>query len=154
MRPIPDLDHRGLLPPGRYHVTLDDARDAFCHGLHRQRLWDGFLDFLRFLHDQKPDLNYPLALGGGFVTDKQEPADIDCAILLQDDVPPAVGWGMLMWRKANKGFVRTAFGVDFNVSLPAVNDFQDFFGYVGEKEAEAKKLKVKDWRGILVIEQW
>jgi len=152
--PIPALDHRGLLPPGRYKATSAEIYNAFCVDAYRTNLWLKFEDFILFLKQQFPDVNYPLALSGSFFTDKVTPSDVDCAILIPEDAPPSIGWALLLFLNKHRDAIKLKFKVDFFISAPGVNDFQALWEYVGPKTAEAKNLDEKDRRGILVIEKW
>lgn len=154
MSPIPPLDHRGLLPPGRYKATFAEIQNAFCIDAYRTNLWLKFESFISFLKQEVPDVNYPLALSGSFFTDKIKPNDIDCAILIPNDAPPPTAWALLLFVNKHRDAIKLKFKVDFFISAPGGNDFQALWEYVGPKTAEAKKLHEKDKRGILVIEKW
>jgi hypothetical protein len=154
MTKIPPLDHRSLLPEGRFITNLMAIAEMFCTDLYRNRMWSNFLVFLDFLRKEQPEMNCPLALSGSFFSDKLEPDDIDCAILADHDTDPRLGWAFLIWYKNNRDAIKDKYKVHFLYSIPGGNDIVSYLEYVGPKTAEAKALHEKDRRGILVVESW
>jgi hypothetical protein len=79
---IPDFDDRGYLPPGIHPATLEEVGQRFGVG---SELRQAQFQSLRWLVPlcQKAKI-IRLVLNGSFVTDIQDPNDVDC-VLLQGD---------------------------------------------------------------------
>ncbi len=82
---IPDLNHNGYLPPGIHPATLDEIAARFGTEPELRRV-------------QMESLRWTVALAwragvrrivvnGSFVTDKWEPNDVDCVLLVGPDYP-------------------------------------------------------------------
>lgn len=84
---IPNLDPvTGRLPfvdEEPYWTTVDAVEARFASGVHRRRLWDGFLLWLEALDEA--GMPGDLRLGGSFLSDKVSPSDIDVAVSLHPD---------------------------------------------------------------------
>jgi hypothetical protein len=154
---IPPLDERGLLPPGQHRCRLEDIPPRFCDTSHRKTLWTGFhSDFLPELHEVtrgKADTT-EMVLGGSFFSDKPDPGDIEVTLVFPDDTPGEQCWHQLRAWKQHHTAWKKNYRIDYYPTLPGNNDFVRFLSYVGPKTAEAKGLREKDVRGILVLETW
>ena len=80
--PIPSLDRHGLLPPGVHNCTLTEIGQAFGKNIHRQKLFQYFKKCLR--SEIRPAFDDPIYVNGSFVTDKDQPDDVDVALDLRD----------------------------------------------------------------------
>ncbi|MFD4857806.1 DUF6932 family protein [Streptomyces atratus] len=102
---LPDFTSEGLLPPGRFSVTMEEAEDllvrspAFECSSSRTTLWKGFEQYLnRFgvLEDSYPQklqgrpLIHRVWLGGSFVSAKPEPRNIDATMFIDVTAEMAV----------------------------------------------------------------
>jgi hypothetical protein len=73
-QPIPPFDERGYLPPGVYETDEAEFNRRFGFNSYRRKLLSGLHEALVGLKQAGCDRVY---IGGSFVTDKQEPGDID-----------------------------------------------------------------------------
>lgn len=154
---IPLLDHRGLLPPGRYVAALEQIPPRFCNNDYRWRLWDNVLDGLNELCDwakRSPSTTPPLILGGSFFSDKPFPGDIEATLIYPQETPSGLCWDLFTDWARSRGAIKQQYRLDFCPTLPGNNDFSVFFQYVGPKTAAAKGLDEKDPRGVIEVLCW
>ncbi len=154
---IPPLDGRGLLPPGIHTCHIEEIPPAFCFNDYRWTLWDdvmGGLDLICSELGRDGLGGLPVFLGGSFFSDKALPADIEATVAFPHNVENHVlgKWVRIHIERHHE--IKRRYRLDFYPSLPGRNDFRLFFGYVGEKTAEAKNLHPKDLRGILEVNPW
>ena len=71
---IPNLKKTGLLPIGIHYATWEEFEKTFATNPYRKNLLLGLRDALKILYSFGCKEIY---VGGSFVTDKPEPADID-----------------------------------------------------------------------------
>ena len=115
---------------------------------HRLNLVDQLGTFLT--REIRPAFPEPLDVDGSFVTDKQEPVDVDVVL----DLRRATDWQQFRgWRlmRDRRGWFTQAYGVDFWINLPGHNDFSEFFQYVGVKVSISKGLPPRHPKGILRV---
>ncbi len=76
---IPDFDENGYLPPGVHPATLDVIESRFGSGSPSRA---DLMQSLRWLVEMclRDDV-LRLVVNGSFVTSKDEPGDVDCALL-------------------------------------------------------------------------
>jgi len=147
--PLPDLDHRGLLPPGVHEGSLIEIGQRFCTNPHRQALWATVEQFLRL--SLLPLLNgRELILAGSFFSDKDLPEDIEATVIIDAiDVSdlPLIRLGL------SRDTIHRDYKLDLYLTLrvPGHNDFSVFFQYVGPKTAAAKNLLPEDLRGVIKV---
>ena len=80
--PFPEFTADGGLPPGIYRGTADEIVERFCRNSERRQYLE---EPLRLLVQIAIDSEaIALYLNGSFVTDKQNPRDIDGVIVLPD----------------------------------------------------------------------
>jgi len=76
---IPALDENGYLPPGVHRATLDEVIDRFGQGSEQR---EAQADSLRWLVPLCMRAGIEcLLINGSFVTDREEPNDVDCVLL-------------------------------------------------------------------------
>lgn len=154
--PIPQFDDRGLLPAGVHVCTLTEFKiwaGSIPNAEHRLMLVE---KFERFLNDIVRPIapGWPLVIDGSFVTDKKLPNDIDFALDLRDCGDPVVLGEAFCTIFRGNSQNKVSYNVDGYVILPGGNDFQDFFGYVGQKTGNIKGINEKDRKGTLRVDQW
>ncbi len=82
---IPPFDEHGYLPPGIHRARLDEIEERFGR---QSELRRAQIQSLRWLMDiAKSGGIRRIVLNGSFVTDELEPNDIDCVVLLEDEIP-------------------------------------------------------------------
>jgi hypothetical protein len=93
---IPDLDGAtGHLPPGRYRATYEQVKARFCDhpdfvgSQKRARLWEGFERYLTAWFEVEDQLGSRLLLavwlGGSYMSAKEDPDDLDIAVVIDRD---------------------------------------------------------------------
>lgn len=147
--PIPEFDQRGMLPVGVYDCSLSEMAARFGWNTHRQRLVRSFGNFLA-REIRSGEFLEPLYVNGSFVTDKDEPEDVDVVLDLRAASDDRKWRGLDLMQKERNRF-REQYDVDFWVNLPGPNNFANFFQYVGVKSAKFKGLAHTDRKGILRI---
>jgi hypothetical protein len=78
---IPELDGRGLLPPGIYATTLGDCVERFGRGSAKRELLGGLLRAVVDAARQYPTIKRVL-VWGSFVSAKPEPNDLDYSVVV------------------------------------------------------------------------
>ena len=149
--PIPAWAPLGLLPPGVHLATLADIEAHLCWNPHRAALWEGGLQFLRYLSSQ--GMVYGIGIGGGFTTTKPLPADVDIILDLTQASDAHQQKGC-QWFNERRTEFKTTYSIDFLINLPSNSDFFSFLQYVGPKSAMQTGLKEKDLKGVLRVQSW
>ena len=82
---IPDFNEEGYLPPGLHGATLEEIATRFGQ---ESELRQVRMESLRWMVDlaQRAGVQRIVA-NGSFVTDKLEPNDVDCVLLIGADFP-------------------------------------------------------------------
>lgn len=95
---IPTFEQSGHLPIGRHACTLDEFEAAFVDAPNfatsttRQPLFGDFLAAMEWLRTQyASDLVERAWVGGGFASDRLDPADIDVTFVLSDTAHQGLG---------------------------------------------------------------
>jgi predicted nucleotidyltransferase len=81
---IPPLNQYGILPSGTHECTLVEIEERFSINKCRQKLWAGFQEYLALVRQVR--FFAEILVGGSYVTDKENPSDID--IVLRWDTKP------------------------------------------------------------------
>ncbi len=82
---IPEFDDNGYLPPGIHPATLDEIAQRFGRG---SEIREAEMDSVRWLADLSRRAGVArLVINGSFVTDKEEPNDVDCVLLIEGGFP-------------------------------------------------------------------
>jgi hypothetical protein len=146
---IPSLDPQGLLPPGIHECSLAQIISTFGRtGVEHRRTFlcgrlEEFLPWVRSVNCFRS-----LFIDGSFVTDKEEPNDIDMLL----ELPPA-SLQMLGHIKNhavfNKSQVFQRFQIDVFPMAPGFVDLLDWFQGLRVEEAKARGLKPNHKKGIL-----
>lgn len=82
---IPHLNEDGYLPPGIHPATLEEIAARFGQ---ESELRQAQMESLRWLIDlaQRAGVQR-IVVNGSFVTDKLEPNDVDCVLLIESNFP-------------------------------------------------------------------
>ncbi len=151
--PIPPFTSHGILPIGIHDCTLSEIEGVFVYNERRRRIWDGFQRYYRRIEPvSELDLLY---LDGSFVTDWEQPSDIDVVIEYPDD---ATFLRLIAAHRFLKDrvFVKSSYRVDMLPCLPVlppgVNDLREYFQYVKLEDAIRRGLSPSQARkGILRV---
>ena len=82
---LPDFDQEGNLPPGVHPATLPEIAERFGWQSELRRAQIESLQWLVGLAERAGAKR--LIVNGSFVTQKLEPNDVDCLILIGEDFP-------------------------------------------------------------------
>lgn len=148
--PIPELNQNGLLPTGVHDCTLAEIAGFFGANAHRKRLCQNLVACLE--QDIRPLFSHPILVDGSFVTDKDEPEDIDIVLDLKEASDEQKWQGLTFMNKKQRQFLHE-YNIHFwiNFHVPGFPDFSTFFQYIGTKTARIKSLDPKHMKGILRI---
>lgn len=79
---IPNFDNNGVLPYGIYAASIDDIGEYFCSYGNIKIRETLFESFNKYLNDvMKHNVQVEIYIDGSFVTNKEEPGDIDVLIM-------------------------------------------------------------------------
>ena len=134
---IPQFDEYGLWPAGVHVCSMAEIGERLGWNDHRQSLVGQLDTFLT--REIRPVFDEPFDVDGSFVTDKEVPADVDVALDLRTANDRRQLRGLLLMHDRQASFRETC-GVDFWINLPGINNFSDFFQYVGVKTSRFKGL--------------
>jgi hypothetical protein len=82
---IPDCNDDGYLPTGIHPATLDEIADRFGQ---ESELRQAQMESVRWLVELAQQAGVRrIVVNGSFVTDKLEPNDVDCVLLIGPDFP-------------------------------------------------------------------
>lgn len=82
---IPDYNNDGYLPPGIHPASLEEIAEHFGK---ESELRQAQMESLRWLVDLARRAGAQrIVVNGSFVTDKLEPNDVDCVLLIGADFP-------------------------------------------------------------------
>ena len=147
--PIPSLDKHGLLPHGIHDCTLAEIGQTFGRNSHRQQLFQHFTNCLKI--EIRPSFDNLIYVDGSFVTDKDQPDDIDIVLDLRN-TSDGRKWQGLMFMSTHQNRLLREYRIHFWVNFPGRNDFSAFFQYIGVKTARFKGLNPNHLKGILRID--
>lgn len=82
---IPDFNDDGYLPPGIHLATVDEISDRFGHDSELRQVQMESLVWMIELAQRAGAMR--IVINGSFVTDKLEPNDIDCVLLIGKQFP-------------------------------------------------------------------
>ncbi|WP_162632683.1 DUF6932 family protein [Paraliobacillus zengyii] len=88
--PIPDLNKHGFLPEGVYDCSIEELEDIFTNipNTHtRKKHFKSLLEYIEKIKSIKFPC-YHLLIDGSYVTNKEEPSDIDIALITTLDFSP------------------------------------------------------------------
>ena len=144
--PIPSLNSHGLLPSGVFDCTLGEIDAIFAWNSHRKGLLKDFEAC--WTGEIRANFSEPLYFNGSFVTDKEQPDDIDVVLDLCQ-ASDATKWQGLVFMQQHQTRLESQYRVHCWINLPGTKDFSGFFQYVGIKTAKFKGLDPKFHKGIL-----
>ena len=150
--PVPELNQNGLLPPGVHDCTLEDIECFFVGNAHRRRLFQNLVTCLE--QEVRPLFVQAIFVNGSFVTDKDEPEDIDIVLDLRGATDEEKWRGLTFMNDKQRRLLHN-YNVHFWINFDTAKspDFSVFFQYIGIKTARIKGLDPKHMKGILRIIQ-
>jgi len=85
---IPPLNELGLLPPGLHPASLEEVAERFGRATELRRVQ---MHSIQWLHDAALRAGVErFVINGSFVTDVDEPNDVDCVLLIGPSFPSDV----------------------------------------------------------------
>lgn len=139
---IPPFNEAGNLPPGVYHVLLEDIEKRFTWTEKRKKLFQGLVNAALNLASAGVLLLY---IDGSFITNKEEPNDIDGCWVWHPRVDSNLLDDVFKDRKHPREKMKAKYGVDFLVhGYDLGNDGQPIEGWFQIDEDENEK-------GILLL---
>ena len=124
--PIPALSADGLLPEGVHDCTLDEIREqfgSFQQSDRRCRLFERLESFVRAA--KSSGLVVAVIVDGSFVTDKDEPSDIDLVAVLHADHDYSAALRPMEYNVVVSGPIRRIFRIDALVAREGSQNLQD-----------------------------
>lgn len=150
---IPDLNDKGLLPPGIYVTSIAEIEQRFAtanHKPHREAIWNSFITYLGLI--RAIGVVRAIYVDGGYVTNKTKPKDIDVVVELPP--PSRVILGILRRSEFDHDFVKKTYKVDFwpwYPGIPPSEDFLELFQELKPQDATRLGLKPDARKGILKV---
>lgn len=144
--PIPDLNEHGFLPAGVHDCSEEEVEKRFGQFQHsdcRCRLFERLKEFLR--HARASGLVGAVIIDGSFVTDKDEPNDIDVIVVLRTGHDFDADLSPREYNVVSKLRIRRQFKLDALVGEEGQKDLADqieFFGRVRGSEIRKGLLRV------------
>jgi hypothetical protein len=89
--PIPQFNKYGLLPTGVHECTMAEIEAHFIYNVDRKLIWNEFLRYFEQIREYPEIL--ALYFDGSFVTDREQPGDLDLVIEFED---------LYHWRKLSR----------------------------------------------------
>lgn len=107
---IPPFDDNGNLPPGIYQVQLHDIEERFTWTDKRKKLFQGLIQAAKNLESAGVFLLY---IDGSFVTNKDEPNDIDGCWVYNPSVNINLLDDVFIDKSPPREKMKKKYGVDF-----------------------------------------
>jgi hypothetical protein len=144
---IPDLTTAGLLPRGVHQATLEEVRLSF--GSRTPRRVVLFNKLVGFIELAKTfTLFKAIHIDGSFVTDKDDPGDIDAVL----ELTKAEAARLLAHPNAAAIIDGAAVKHQYEIHLFFPPQMVEFFQRLKPAEAIARSLAPDHWRGILKVD--
>lgn len=120
---IPDFDDYGYLPAGIYDSDIKQVKSRFCHNDHRASQFEKLEKY--FARLSIFCVSFSCYLDGSFISDKDEPSDIDLVLEVPDKnssefqkISSISSWPSEKWLLMQPWKVRTEFGIHFFHWMP------------------------------------
>lgn len=82
---IPHFNRYGNLPPGIHKATIKEAKQRLATNQRRKEIFDDFLKMIKSIPTKERKVIKSLILDGSYVTDKEDPGDWDCILIVKKD---------------------------------------------------------------------
>ena len=128
--PIPKLDQNGLLPVGTHDCSFEELREHFA-GLRSTRRRRDLAEALRrYLEEVRATgLAVAVIVDGSFVTDKEDPGDIDLILVVRRGCDISAILRPFEYNVVSKGRVRRRYEFDLLVAREDRRDLPDYVGF-------------------------
>lgn len=138
---LPELNENGCLPSGIHDASLDELRERFGETSRRRALLKNLDQYLNEL--RKWPVAQAVIVDGSFVTEVEEPNDIDLVLILRDDYDLSRSVSPFEYNLRSRRRVQKIFGLDLFVVRPNSVDydrFVDFFSQIRNQPGQTKGL--------------
>lgn len=142
--PIPEFNSEGFLPPGIYTCTLEEIKQNFGRFRRTDRrpnLTNKLIEYMNEL------LNAHVAkfviINGSFITDIDEPNDIDVLLVLKDDLDLTEPFPPYIKNSFNGNYIKKYFQLDFKFGFEddiSAKEIISLFRKVKEQPGKEKGL--------------
>ncbi|MEM1058195.1 MAG: hypothetical protein AAGK14_03025 [Verrucomicrobiota bacterium] len=134
---MPELLENGWLPPGIHSAGWEPLRARFATNPHRRNMLRRMLEFLHWANANGTFSN--VYLGGGFISRKPRPGDLDLVLETVAPYGPEALNAMAPLMRQGNPRIFEQYGVHLHFwaeGFPAgIHDFRRFFQYVSPREA-------------------
>lgn len=141
---IPEFNERGHLPAGVHTCTLDEIQEtfgSFQRTDRRPKLFERLKEFVEAL--KLSDIVESVMLDGSFVTNIDEPSDIDLVLVLKPNHDFAAELPPFRYNVLSRRMVRKTFRFDILVARQQseeLDEYIEFFQQVKEQPQLTKGL--------------
>jgi len=144
--PVPELEEYGLLPPGIHECTIDEIKEKFCYNSSTTRipLWKNFIAFIEWV--TKMNIFDIIYFDGSYTTDKIDPKDIDCVLILPDKLTDEQRKNIDV-----KIFDRKIIKNLYNIHLYSSNKEIELYQTIRLEDALARDIDQNTRKGLLMI---
>jgi hypothetical protein len=136
---IPDLNADGLLPPGIHCADLEEIARIFGQSAARRPLMNELERYVAEL--RRWSLAQALLMDGSFVTDQQQPHDIDVVLVLRDDYDLRRQVSPFEYNLRSTRMVRRHYGLDLFAVRPNSLEYDRFVQLFSEVRNRPDLLK-------------
>lgn len=150
---IPQLQD-GILPEGVHLCTLEEVKEVFGQFRRSDRRPQLTETLTRYVQDARNSgVVSAILIDGSYVTNKEEPGDIDLIVALRSDFDLAAEMRPMEYNIQSKAMVRKLYGFDVLSAVDGSETYQrflDFFSRV--KLDDPDQRTAQEHKGVLRIE--
>jgi hypothetical protein len=151
--PLPPFNEAGFLPEGVHEATLDAVKSVLVTSVKRAKMWGQLIEFL----------SWPIStgsfshayIGGGFISQKLEPQDIDLILHVRYPFSDKAFMAMEPFFAVGLDTILESYSVHLHFwvdGFPGDCDFRSFFQYVHQHEARRLGLSAGARKGLIKLE--
>ncbi|MCE1165936.1 MAG: hypothetical protein LWX07_11100 [Bacteroidetes bacterium] len=126
---------------------MEEIKQKFCYDNSKTRktLWNNFIGFYEWII--KAGVFNILYFNGSFTTDKIDPNDIDCVLILPDIITQEQKDNFDFNKLFNKKFIKSLYKIDLHLS----NNVMELFQTIRVEDAVARRVDHNTKKGLLMI---
>ncbi len=150
---LPKFTYHGLLPEGVHDCQIEELQEPLVTNPQREELWRKLRSFLEWA---KATDQFSFAyIGGGFITDKISPEDVDVILQTSASYGPGAFIAMEPFFSEGMDAIYQKYAVHLHFwceGFPnGVSDFRRFFQYLRPQDAAPLGLREGARKGIVRI---
>lgn len=145
--PIPEFNSDGLLPEGIFTCSLEEIEQHFgrFRGTDRRpNLTVKLIEYMREL--RAANIAKSIIINGSYITDIDQPNDIDVLLILKDDVNLSEPFPPYVKNTYNNTYIKKYFQLDFKVGFenhPSTDEIIALYSKVkGQPDKQKGLLKI------------